>query len=110
MICFKYGQILIENGYFTTWWPLVIVLLFIGLCLALSNLHFINLSVKYYDATDVVPVLNAATLIAEIICGLIVGGEYYLYTGKELFIIFISSLVCIAGIQVLVMKSSQLNF
>ena len=110
MICFKYGQVLIEKGFFTVYWPLVIFLFAVGLCLGLSNLHFINLSVKYYDATDVVPVLNAAMLIAEIMCGLVVGGEFYLYDAKSLFIIFLSSLVCIAGIQVLVMKTSQLDF
>jgi hypothetical protein len=48
--------------------------------LALSNLHFINLGVKYYDATDCIPVLNAALLICEIGCGLILGGEAVLYT------------------------------
>lgn len=52
----------------------------LGIFLALSNLHFINLGVKYYDATDVVPVLNATTMIAEICSGLIVGGEVHLYS------------------------------
>ena len=64
------------------------------------------MGVKYYDATDVVPVLNAAMLIAEIMSGLIVGGEYHLYNAAQLIWIFLSSLVCIAGIQVLVMKTS----
>ena len=81
----------------------------LGCILALSNLQFINLGVKYYDAVDVVPVLNAATLIAEILSGLIVGGEYVDYSAFTLFLIFVSSVVCISGIQVLVMKSSQLD-
>ena len=72
-------------------------------------MQFINLGVKYYDAVDVVPVLNAATLIAEILSGLIVGGEYVDYNAFTLFLIFVSSVVCIVGIQVLVMKSSQLD-
>ena len=81
----------------------------LGCILALSNLQFINLGVKYYDAVDVVPVLNAATLIAEILSGLIVGGEYADYNAFTLFLIFCSSIICISGIQVLVMKSSQLD-
>ena len=81
----------------------------LGCILALSNLQFINLGVKYYDAVDVVPVLNAATLIAEILSGLIVGGEYKDYNAFTLFLIFVSSVICISGIQVLVMKSSQLD-
>ena len=89
--------------------PLIVALFLVGLSLALSNLHFINLAVKYYDATDVVPVLNAALLIAEIICGLVVGGELFLYDARQLFFIFICSLICIAGIQVLMMKTSQLT-
>lgn len=82
MIFFKFGQVLIEEGYFSTYWPLIFTLFLVGICLALSNLHFINLAVKYYDATDVVPVLNAAMLIAEILVGLIVGGEFYLYDAR----------------------------
>ena len=76
---------------------------------ALTNLHFINLGVKYYDAIDCIPVLNACLLIAELICGLVLGGEVVLYTANRLFWIFLSAAVCIAGIQVLVMKTSQLN-
>lgn len=80
MMCFKFGQVLLEDGYFIEHWPLVTALFGAGIVLALSNLHFINTGVKYYDATDVVPVLNAAMLIAEIVSGLIIGGEYDRYT------------------------------
>lgn len=80
MMCFKFAQVLLEGGYFPQYWLPITILFFLGIFLALSNLHFINLGVKYYDATDVVPVLNAAMLIAEIMSGLIVGGEYTLYT------------------------------
>ena len=109
IMCFKFAQVLLEDGYFADYWPGITILFVAGIILALSNLHFINLSVKYYDATDVVPVLNAATMIAEIVAGLIVGGEYHLYDGFELTCIFLCSLICIAGIQVLVMKTSQMN-
>ena len=106
MMCFKFAQVLLEDGYFPQYWLPITMLFFLGIFLALSNLHCINLGVKYYDATDVVPIQNAATMIAEILSGLIVGGEVHLYTALQLFWIFVSSLVCIAGIQVLVMKKS----
>ena len=108
-MCFKYAQILLEDGYFPEYWWQTSLLFIAGCILAVSNLHFINLAVKYYDATDVVPALSAATMIAEIFAGLIVGGEFHLYNFWEIFWIFISTLICIAGIQVLVMKTSQLS-
>ena len=98
MICFKYGQVLIAENSFSQQWPLIVTLFTVGIVLALSNLHLINLAVKYYDASDVGPVLNASTLIAEILCGLVVGGELFLYDAKALFYIFICSIICIAGI------------
>ena len=48
-------------------------------------------------------------LVTEMTSGLIVGGEYDLYTGKEFAGIMLSCLICIAGILVLVLKKSQLN-
>ena len=48
-------------------------------------------------------------LVTEMTSGLIVGGEYDLYTGKEFAGIMVSCLICIAGILVLVLKKSQLN-
>ena len=106
LMCFKFAQILLEDGYFPEYWWQTALLFLAGCILAVSNLHFINLAVKYYDATDVVPALSAATMIAEIFAGLIVGGEFHLYNFWELFWIFMSTLICIAGIQVLVMKTS----
>ena len=98
LMCFKFAQVLLEDGYFKEFWLPISTLFVLGIFLALSNLHFINLAVKYYDATDVVPVLNAAMLIAEIMSGLIVGGEFHLYNANQLFWIFFNSIVCIAGI------------
>ena len=42
--------------------------------------------------------------------GLIIGGEFSLYSGIELAGIFGGCLVCCLGILVLVMKSSQIDF
>ena len=43
--------------------------------MAIFQLHLLNLSVKYYDQTDVVPIYNAAQLMTMMLSGLIIGGE-----------------------------------
>ena len=106
MIFFRFGQKLLFSGLFETHWLQVTILFILGIVFALTNLYFINLGVKYYDATDCIPVLNAALLIAEIMCGLILGGEDELYTTRRLFLTFVNSMICLAGIQVLFMKPS----
>ena len=78
-IFIKFAQSLLNNGsksYF-----LMISLAIIGALASLTNLHFVNLSMRYYDQTDVVPILSASMLIAEMLAGLIVGDEFHLYNG-----------------------------
>ena len=108
-ILIKFGQIMIYAGLINTQWFLIISLIGAGIALALSNLHFVNQGIRYYDATDCIPVTNAAQMLAELSCGLILGGEMVLYTSDRLMWILINSLVVVAGIQVLVMKTSQLS-
>ena len=48
-------------------------------------------------------------MMMEVLCGLIIGDEFRLYDGAQLFGIFIFSIVTIVGIQVIVMKKSQLT-
>ena len=60
----------------------------------------------FFDQTDVVPILSASMLIFQMLSGLVIADEFNNYTGTELFGLFCGSLICIAGIQVLVMKKS----
>ena len=109
LIFFKFAQALIKHGTFADDWLLTSVLLISAAVLALLNLHFVNLGVKFYDQTDVVPIYIASLLLSILLSGLIIDGEFHLYNSAQLVGILISSLVCIAGIQVLVMKKSSLS-
>ena len=112
LMFFKYAQILVGDGSTGSNGNTILMVALIagGFALAIANLHFVNLAVKYYDQTDTVPIYSAATLITEILSGLILGGEFGLYNATQLLGILGSSLLCIVGIQVLVMKKSQLSF
>ena len=98
LILFKFGQALLKYGTFQEEWLLATVLFISAAILAVLNLHFVNLAVKFYDQTDVVPIYIASMLLAILMSGLLVDGELHLYNNTELVGIFISSLVCIAGI------------
>ena len=52
-----------------------------ALILSLVNLHAVNLCMKFFDQTDVIPILSAATLIFQMVSGLIVADEINNYTG-----------------------------
>ena len=49
LIFFKFGQILVKNGNLSEDWLLIGVLFISAAALALLNLHFVNLGVKYFD-------------------------------------------------------------
>ena len=48
----------------------------------------------------------ALGMVQEMLCGLIIGDEFSLYNGAQLFGIFISSLLALGGIYALMMKKS----
>ena len=98
LIFFKFVQVLLEDGSPKDSWPLITILLIIALLMAVLGMHFVNMSVRYYDQTDVVPIYNASILVTEMLSGLIVGGEFHLYNSSQLIGIFAGSIVCVLGI------------
>ena len=98
LIFFKFAQALMIDGHKTSSWPLISVLLVIGILMAVLSIHFLNLSVKFYDQTDVVPIYNASILVTTMLSGLIIGNEFNLYTGKQLAGVFGGCLICLLGI------------
>ena len=98
LIFFKFAQQLIGNGSFKEDWFLIITLTLIAISMALFNIHWVNLSVKFYDQTDVIPIYMASLMITEMLCGLIIGNEFRLYNAAQLFGIFFSSITAVAGI------------
>ena len=97
------------EDYFKHNWFLSIFLGITGVALSLLNVHWVNLAVKFYDQTDVIPIYMAFGLVAEMLCGLIIGGEFKLYNGGQLFGILLGSVITVAGVGVLVKKRSQLR-
>ena len=49
LIFFKFGQATLGHGTFSDNWPLITSMFVLGIFFATFNLHFVNLSVKYYD-------------------------------------------------------------
>ena len=81
LIFLKFAQQLMADGYFKANWFLSITLAIIGVALSLLNVHWVNLAVKFYDQTDVIPIYMAFGMVTEMLCGLIIGDEFKLYNG-----------------------------
>ena len=81
-------------------------LIIFAIGLIFSNLHWVNLAVKFYDQTDVIPIYQAFAMVSEIMVGLIIGDEYKLYTSSQLGGLLVSALITLSGVAVLVTKSS----
>ena len=65
---------------------------------------FLNLSMKYYNNLDVMPIYQSTILMGLMVSGLLVLNESALYTVGELFLLFGSAIVVIAGIYLLTKK------
>lgn len=70
--------------------------------------YFINLSMKYYNQIDVMPIYQSFLLIFMIVSGLIFLDESANYTWGELIRLFASSGFVILGIYVLTRKQSAI--
>lgn len=80
LIFFKFAQALMLAESYKDTWPLTTSLFVVAIAMAILSIHFLNLSVKYYNQTDVVPIYNASILITTMLSGLTIGGEWPLYT------------------------------
>ena len=63
---------------------------------------------KYYDQLDVIPVFMSSTLVFNILGGIFILNEYSLYNRNQLIGIFISILICMAGISLLLIKNDDM--
>ena len=109
LIFLKFAQQVIVDVHRKEHHLLTIVLINASIGLIFSNLHWVNLAVKFYDQTDVIPIYQAFSMVSEILVGLIIGDEFKLYTGSSLGGLLISSLITLGGVAVLATKSSQMK-
>ena len=81
-------------------------LILMGFGFAALQTYILNLSMKYYNNTDVNPIYESFRMISWMLSGLILLDESKFYTWSELFQLGGSVLVIIAGIYVMTMKQS----
>lgn len=79
----------------------------LGISGALLTILFLNLSMKYYNNLDVMPIYMSVVLMGMMGSGLIILNESALYTWIELCLLFGSAFVVIAGIFLLTKKQSM---
>ena len=80
----------------------------VGLSMAATQTYLLNLSMKYFNNTDVMPIYQSFVLINWMVSGLVLLDESKLYTWGELLRLAASCLLVIAGIFVLTLKQSEI--
>ena len=70
--------------------------------------YLLNMSMKYFNNTDVMPIYQSFILINWMVSGLVLLDESALYTWGELTLLGASCLLVISGIFVLTRKQSEI--
>ena len=83
---------------------LALVLVIMGLGAAAMQTYLLNLSMKYYNNIDVMPIYQSFILINWMMSGLVLLDESNLYSWGELFRLGASCILVILGILVLTFK------
>ena len=106
---FKFLGELLRDGAYKDSLGLFFFLLILGLLANLFNMIFLNISMKYYDQLDVIPIFMTAYLVFGICSGMIFFDEASSYTAGNLVGIVAGILVCMLGIVLLVMKNAKVK-
>ena len=85
-------------------WVTQVFLLFV----VLTALWFLNVSMKYYDHLDVIPIFMTSLLVFNICYGLVLLDEMDNYVGYDYIGIVIGVILCIFGISLLVAKNAEI--
>ena len=85
----------------------VFSLYLVGVLFAPLSFWLANISMKYYDLIDVIPIHMASVLVFNIVEGLIILDEFSAYSSKELMGIAIGILCCCFGITILMFKNKD---
>ena len=106
-VLFKYFAELVVGGKSIKVAALSFPILAAALFTNFLQLIFLNISMKYYDQLDVIPVFMTSFLVFGIVCGLIFFNEIESYTWGSGAGIFGGCLLCIAGIALIVLKNAK---
>ena len=106
-VLFKYFAELVVGGKSIKVAALSFPILAAALFTNFLQLIFLNISMKYYDQLDVIPVFMTSFLVFGIVCGLIFFNEIESYTWGSGAGILGGCLLCIAGIALIVLKNAK---
>ena len=70
------------------------------------QLYAMQMSMKYYDQIEVIPVFLIAVLVFVLLCGMVVLNDIILYNTVRLIGITIGVICCAIGIYIVIMKNT----
>ena len=73
--------------------------------IGMTQLHTLNIAMKYYDQLEAIPIFQTSSMIVWIMTGLIVFDEVKYYDNMQLLGIFCSIILSCIGIKCLTMKT-----
>ena len=80
----------------------------IGLITPVINIITLNMSIKFYNNIDVMPIYQSSILVNMMIAGMVLMDESKFYSWKDLFILYFAGLTIVSGIYVLTKKQNKL--
>lgn len=78
--------------------PLVYIFWSVMVVAMVSNVYNLNVTMRNYSQLYVMPFYESCSIFCNLISGLVLMGEFDLYTGKKLFLIFVGCSISISGI------------
>lgn len=98
---------LIQSGDYKNY-VFMFILLFVALGVAsLSNVHSMNLAMKYFDQMQVIPIFMSCIMINWILSGMLILQEFEFYTWAQLVSMLVGFALCCVGIKILMSKVSR---
>ena len=88
---------------------LIVLLILINIPGMAFQLFGLQMSMKYYDQIEVVPVFLIAVLIFVLLCGMVVLNDVILYKASGLIGIAVGVIFCSIGIYIVIMKNTSIQ-
>ena len=107
ILLLKVADTILQMGAFEEHWPVVLLVLACVLYTADTQLHFLNLAIRFYDQLEVVPIYQTFLLFSWSSMGLVMFNEYRFYSTMGILGIFGAAVLCLLGVKALTAKHSQ---
>ena len=106
---FKLAGQLAYGDEFSENFGLTILLLLSTLPGMTFQLFGLQMSMKYYDQIEVVPIFLISVLIFVLICGMVILNDIVLYSAGGIIGITIGVIFCSIGIYIVIMKNTSIQ-